>query len=287
MGSTWFMAVTGGDSGNPVILAIDASSTSDCAINSSAVTFLLARVGTCIIDANQAGNATYAAAPQVQYTFTIPLLIENVWINTNVPTLSVGMTYRFTATDKGGGDGSGNPIVFKRDPSSTSGCVVASSGLTIFNAPSGYCAIDASQAGGGNYAASSQSGWSFVVHPALGTTTTVVANKIKAVTFHYGNSMALSPKFKSQLSSLASAIRQEDLKSVTVNGYFNKSGAARHDDALSTRLATNAASYLKRQLAILKVSGVMFIISGHGATMFVASPPTSLENRRTEIIAKE
>jgi hypothetical protein len=33
-------------------------------VSGSTVTFSAA--GTCIIDANQAGNATYAAAPQVQ-----------------------------------------------------------------------------------------------------------------------------------------------------------------------------------------------------------------------------
>lgn len=291
MGSTWLMAATGGDSGNPVILTIDASSTSGCTISSNTVTFLLARVGTCIIDANQAGNATYAAAPQVQYTFTIPLLIENVWINTKVPTLRIGMTYQFTATDKGGGDGSGKPIVFAKGslPSKypASGCTITPTGLATFKAPAGYCTVLASQAGGGNYAASSQSGWSFMVHPALGTTNTVAATKIKVVTFHYGNSMALSPKFRLQLSSLAEAIRKENLKSVTVNCYFNKSGAARRDKILSTQLATNAASFLKTRLAAMKVSGVLFVITGHGATMFVVTPPTSPKNRRVEVIASK
>jgi hypothetical protein len=28
--------------------------------------------GSCVIDANQAGNATYAAAPQVQQTIPVP-----------------------------------------------------------------------------------------------------------------------------------------------------------------------------------------------------------------------
>ena len=57
-------------SGLPVTITIDSSTLSSvCSISGSTVSFT--GVGTCVIDANQAGNATYAAAPQVQQSVTV------------------------------------------------------------------------------------------------------------------------------------------------------------------------------------------------------------------------
>jgi peptidoglycan/xylan/chitin deacetylase (PgdA/CDA1 family) len=55
-------------SGLPVALTLDGASTG-CSLSGSTVSFTA--VGTCVIDANQAGNATYNAAPQVQQSVTI------------------------------------------------------------------------------------------------------------------------------------------------------------------------------------------------------------------------
>ena len=63
------MTATGGASGNPVIFSIDASAMGSCSISGAPVTF--AAVGTCVIDANQAGNASYEAATQVQQSFGV------------------------------------------------------------------------------------------------------------------------------------------------------------------------------------------------------------------------
>jgi hypothetical protein len=40
-----------------------------CTVSGSTVSY--AAAGSCVIDANQAGNATYAAAPQVQQTIKV------------------------------------------------------------------------------------------------------------------------------------------------------------------------------------------------------------------------
>jgi hypothetical protein len=56
-------------SGLPVSLSIASSSSSVCAFSKSVVTFN--EVGTCTIDANQAGNSTYAPAPQVTQSITV------------------------------------------------------------------------------------------------------------------------------------------------------------------------------------------------------------------------
>ena len=56
------MTVSGGGSGNLVTLSIDPGSALVCSISGSTVTFL--NPGSCVIDANQAGNAQYQAATQ-------------------------------------------------------------------------------------------------------------------------------------------------------------------------------------------------------------------------------
>ncbi|MDE1884853.1 MAG: hypothetical protein KGH92_02965, partial [Xanthomonadaceae bacterium] len=59
----------------PVTLNVDAGSVSVCSLNDtvsgSTVTFI--STGTCTIDANQAGDANYNAAPQAQQSFAVSL----------------------------------------------------------------------------------------------------------------------------------------------------------------------------------------------------------------------
>ncbi|MGP7997811.1 MAG: Ig-like domain-containing protein [Streptosporangiaceae bacterium] len=69
IGDTYMVSASGGASGNQVVIIIDSSSTSVCSISGSTVTFN--QPGTCTIDANQAGNATYQPAPQAQQTVTV------------------------------------------------------------------------------------------------------------------------------------------------------------------------------------------------------------------------
>jgi DNA-binding beta-propeller fold protein YncE len=69
-GTTATLSATGGDSGNPVVFSVDASSGPGvCSVSGSTLTF--AAGGSCVVDANQAGDATYAAAPQVQRTIAV------------------------------------------------------------------------------------------------------------------------------------------------------------------------------------------------------------------------
>ena len=56
-------------SGLTVSFSIDGSSTAGaCSINGATVSL---KAGTCVIDANQAGNSTYASAPQIQQKMTV------------------------------------------------------------------------------------------------------------------------------------------------------------------------------------------------------------------------
>jgi len=64
------LTATGGGSGNPVVFSVDPSSgTGVCSVDADTVTYLAA--GTCVIDANQAGDSNYLAAPQVSQVITV------------------------------------------------------------------------------------------------------------------------------------------------------------------------------------------------------------------------
>ena len=69
VGGTYVPSATGGASGNPVNITIDAFSTSVCSMSGPVVTFN--HVGNCVIDAYQAGNADFLAAPQAQQMMTV------------------------------------------------------------------------------------------------------------------------------------------------------------------------------------------------------------------------
>ncbi|MFT4059983.1 MAG: NHL repeat-containing protein [Legionella sp.] len=72
VGLTYHVAATA-SSGLPVTITVNSSSTSVCSISGNTVTFNA--VGICILDANQAGNAQYDAALQVQQSIDVPLML--------------------------------------------------------------------------------------------------------------------------------------------------------------------------------------------------------------------
>ena len=147
-GSSATLSATGGGSGNPVVFSADSASGKVCTVSGTTVTY--AAAGQCVIDANQAGNGTYAAAPQVQRTITVgsgQKLSQSISFTAPAPGTAGG-----SATLSATGGGSGNPVVF----SSGSPGVCTVSGATVTYAAAGQCVIDANQAGNGTYAAAPQ-----------------------------------------------------------------------------------------------------------------------------------
>jgi len=143
VGSTYTVTARGGGSGNPVTFTIDPASTSVCTISGPTVTFNQA--GTCVIDANQASNAHYQAAPQRQQDIAVTMTQTISFTSTAPAGIVSGDTYDVTAT----GGASGNPVTFTIDPASTSVCTV--SGPTVTFNQAGICVIDANQAGNAQY----------------------------------------------------------------------------------------------------------------------------------------
>ena len=73
VGESATLIATGGESGNPVVFTVDGSSdVGVCTVSGTdGATVNYAAVGTCVIDANQAGDANYSAAPEVQRSITV------------------------------------------------------------------------------------------------------------------------------------------------------------------------------------------------------------------------
>jgi eukaryotic-like serine/threonine-protein kinase len=142
-GSSAHLSATGGGSGNPVVFSVDSSGGPGvCAVSGDSVTFESS--GSCTIDANQAGNARYTAAPQVQRTVTVKALSQTISF-TAPSSGKVKGSGHLSAT----GGGSGNPVMF----SSGSGKVCTVSGNTVTYVAGGSCVVDANQAGNAQYAA--------------------------------------------------------------------------------------------------------------------------------------
>jgi sugar lactone lactonase YvrE len=164
-GLTISLSATGGASGNSIVFTIDTSSTGTGSITGSTLT--VTGVGTFVIDANQAGNSTYAAATPVQKSVVVTQAAQaiNFTQPTTPVTYSSGLTIPLVAT----GGASGNSIVFTIDTSSTgTGSITGGSTLNVTGV--GTFVINANQAGNSNYAAATQVQKSIVVNaPPLPT----------------------------------------------------------------------------------------------------------------------
>ena len=71
IGGSYTPAASGGGSGNPVVIKIDAAASTPgaCLITNGTVTFT--GLGNCVVDANQNGNGNYTDGAQVQQSFTV------------------------------------------------------------------------------------------------------------------------------------------------------------------------------------------------------------------------
>ena len=136
-------------SGLVVALSIDASASTVCTINGGVVSFIGA--GTCVIDADQPGDANYIAAPQAQQSFVVAQGSQTIGFVSMPPgNAIVGDSYTVDATAT-----SGLAVVFSIDAASTAGACTISGNIVSF-AGAGTCVIDADQAGDANYAAAPQ-----------------------------------------------------------------------------------------------------------------------------------
>jgi len=153
-GTGYTPAALGGGSGNAVTFTIDPVASGVCSISGGVVTYQ--HVGTCVVDADQAGNADYLDANRVQQSIAVGKGAQAINFTSTAPTgAKVNGTYTVTAT----GGASGNAVTFTSATPSV--CTVAGSSVTFVGA--GTCTINADQAGSADYLAAAQVQQSFAV----------------------------------------------------------------------------------------------------------------------------
>jgi hypothetical protein len=145
-------------SGLPVSFA--STTATVCTVSGSSVTMVT--IGTCTIQANQAGNTNYAAAIPVNRSFTISKVSQTITFGT----LS-NRTYSPTPFTVSATASSGLPVSFAS--TTTTVCTVSGSSVTLVTV--GTCTIQASQAGNATYAAAAPVSRSFTVSKASQTIT--------------------------------------------------------------------------------------------------------------------
>jgi len=154
VGAATYSVAAVASSGLAVSVSVDATSTGVCSLTGATVSFT--GIGTCTIDADQAGNANYQAAPRAQQSFVVGLATQAISFVSTPPAAAVSgdPDYTVTATSS-----SGLPVVFSADPSSAGVCTVSGSSVSLTG--SGVCTIDADQPGNGSYAAAARVQQSF------------------------------------------------------------------------------------------------------------------------------
>ena len=161
-GTPYNVTATGGASGNPVIFTIDDISTSICTISGSTVSFIGA--GTCIIDANQAGNTAYSVATEVQQlvtvhsetpTTTVVYPSSNPKVKSSTITFSanVGSDNGIPSAGTVGFTLSGSPISNCTSQSLSSGIATCTTTLPSTPVPSTFSVV-ATYTGGSGFVAS-------------------------------------------------------------------------------------------------------------------------------------
>ena len=151
------VSATGGASTNPVTFA--SQTTPVCTTsgtNGSTVTIVA--VGTCTIRASQAGNANYAAAPNVDQGFTVAQGTQTTLVAVSTPsTIAFGGTTTLSST---GGTGTG-AVTFA---SNNANCTIV--GTTLTAAAVGTCTVTATKAADTNYTAATSAGITVTVNQA-------------------------------------------------------------------------------------------------------------------------
>jgi hypothetical protein len=138
--SSFTVAATGGDSGNPVTF----TSSGSCS-NAGATYTMTKSTGTCSVIANQAGNSSYLAAPALTQTVTATLATQTIAFTTSPPATAAYKT-SFSVAATGGA--SGNAVTF----TSSGACSNAGSTFTMTSGV-GTCSVIANQAANSNYSA--------------------------------------------------------------------------------------------------------------------------------------
>lgn len=156
-------------SGLPVNLSIAVASSAVCSLSGSNVTFT--GEGTCTINAEQAGNDTFAAADQIQQSIDVGKQSQTISFTSSAPTDAsvAGTDYTVAALAT-----SELPVAF--NIASASAAICSLSGSTVSFTGEGTCTINAEQAGNSNFTPAQSIQQSFNVQQPPTATFSVVIN---------------------------------------------------------------------------------------------------------------
>ena len=155
LGAASFAVAATASSGLPISFV--SLTTPVCTVSGSMVTLVSA--GTCTIQASQAGNANYAAAPNVSQSFAVTNALQSQTITFGVLSNQTLGAAPFTVSATAS---SGLPVSFV----SLTTAVCTASGTTVTLVTTGTCTIRASQAGNAAYAVAPNVDQSFSVTSA-------------------------------------------------------------------------------------------------------------------------
>ncbi len=141
-------------------LAVSFTSTTTPVCTVSGSTLTLAAVGTCTIQATQAGNSNYAAAAPVNQSFQVTQVIQGQAITFGTLANQVFGAAPFTVSATAS---SGLPVSFA---STTSAVCTVDANASVTLVAAGTCTIQATQAGNAGYAAATPVNQSFQVTPS-------------------------------------------------------------------------------------------------------------------------
>jgi hypothetical protein len=256
--TSFTVAATGGASGN----AVTFTSSGACS-NSGATYKMTSGTGTCSVIANQAGNSTYAAAPQVTRFVSATQAAQAITFTTSPPA-SAAYKSSFTVVASAS---SGLAVTF----TSSGACGNSGATYTMTNA-TGTCSVIANQAGNSNYSAAAQ------------VTKSVTATQATQ-TIAFTTSPPASAAYKSSFTVVASA-------SSGLAVTFTSSGACSNSGATYTMTgATGTCSVIASQAGNSYYSAAPQVTKSVTATQatqaiaFTTGPPATAAYKTSFTVA--
>jgi hypothetical protein len=277
---------TGGASGNSVVFSIDASSTGTGTINGNVLT--VTGAGSIVLDANQAGNSSYAAAAQVQQTLVVTPASQS--ISFTAPSSPITYAPNETVTLSASAS-SGDTVVFTIDASSTGTGSISDNTLTVTGA--GTLVLDANQAGNSNYNAAPQVQQTLVVNPAsqsisfTAPTSPITYAPNETVTLSASASSGGTVVFSIDASSTGSGSFSGNILTVTGAGTLvldaNQAGNSNYNAAAQVQqtLVVNPAALTVQAVQVNDGSAQRSMVTS--LTVTFSQPITSLDAGAFEI----
>ncbi len=271
-GPTYSVGVNGGSSDSPIFLTLDAAASSVCSISDGVVSFI--GVGTCTVNANQAGNANYLAAAQIQQSFAVGKSTQTISFTdpADITVFSANQQVNLTATAT-----SALAVAF----TSETGTVCTVDGATATVLTAGTCTISANQAGDDDYAAAPQVQQSFaiaqvpqtIIFTSTAPSDAVVDGSAYSVTATGGESgnavtFAVDNASTAVCSISGSTVSFTGAGTCTINanqtGTVNYSAAAQVQQSFSVGKAAQAITFTSTPPASAAVGGPTYLVSATG-----------------------